>query len=125
PERAPTLSADRVAPDDLVHQPVAEDLVELHANVVHGTPVEMDEERAARREHAMESDEAGTPPGEVGLQMARIGVTAGRAAAPRSGSERRVDVDEVEAAIGEAAEDLEVVGADQCVHLCKGWNITA
>src|SRR5262249_57305195 len=59
PERAPTLSADRVAPDDLVHQPVAEDLVELHANVVHGTPVEMDEERAARREHAMESDEAG------------------------------------------------------------------
>ena len=58
-EPAPALAADRVAPHDLVDEPVApEQPIERDLHVVDGAVVEVDEQRAGRRERAPASRRA-------------------------------------------------------------------
>src|SRR5262249_33313981 len=83
-EGAPALPADRVAPDDLVHERGgAEDPIELHLDRVHGAPVEVHEERAGRGEHATELLQAGAHPGDERFGAAQVLITPRPARLPR------------------------------------------
>ena len=131
-----------VGPDDFVLEAgAAEDFVEHDLAVVDFAGVDVEEERAGGGEDAVGFDEAGAEEAEVvvegvgvvgaaGLRLGAVAVAAEAGAVAGivadglhagallggAGVEGRVDVDELDAGVGEGAEGGEVFAVEDAVH---------
>ena len=139
---APLRAAAKVVgPDDLVEKAVApEDLVEQHLHVVHLARVQMQIERARRREHALNLAQTRFEELEVVVEPVRPGqgralrravaATAEACAvagfvgddgdrgvgAAAAGVERRVGVDQIDRRVGQGAQNRQVVALDDAAQ---------